>query len=64
MKKYFVSYWFMTEGNRSVFGDAIKTSLNKNITVEELRTWKKEIKNGMRPLTIKKITIINFKEMK
>jgi len=64
MKKYFISYWWMAENGVKAFGDSIRTSLNKIISVEELRTWKKEIMNQMKPIPIKGITILFFKEIK
>ncbi len=64
MKKYFISYWWIAENGTEAFGDSIRTSLNKNVTIKELRTWKKEIINNMKPVPLKRINILNFKEIK
>ena len=54
----------MTTDRKTAFGDTIKISLNKDVTVEELRRWKKEIINQRKPIPIEGITILFFKEIK
>ena len=64
MKKYFISFRWITEDGVTGFSDIIKTSLNEKVSVKNLIDWKKEIINERKPMPLKGITILFFKEIK
>jgi len=61
MKKYFVSFSYEAISNGRGFANTVKTSLEKNITMEIINLWEKEISS--KP-GIKRVDILFFKEIK
>jgi len=63
MKKYFVSYCYKSR-TRLGFGNCIKTSLNKNLTLLELKSWEEELSIVAGMKLRDDVKIINFQEIK
>lgn len=61
MKKYFISFNYETVNGFNGFANTSKNSLKKDVTIEDIRSWEKEIASTPR---VKKVKILFFKEIK
>ena len=61
MKKYFISFNWVSSNNINGFSNCVKTSLNDFPSSNEIRKWEEEIRNDNK---VKLINIMFFKEVK
>jgi len=66
MKKYFISFNYMTTRGFEGFANCFKNSLNPTPSLEEIKKWEEEIlfKEIKKDNKVKFINIIFFKEVK